>query len=161
MINVLILIAAFFVWKIWSTFNKALITKIANKKNIGDYRRNFVLKTLNIISIIAIFMVTTTLIGVKYSEISIFLSSIFAIIGVALFAQWSILSNITASFIIFFNFPYKIGDEIKVIDTDGDISGTIVEISLFHVLIQQGEDLITYPNSLILQKAVIKKKVNK
>ena len=109
MINVLILIAAFFVWKIWSTFNKALITKIANKKNIGDYRRNFVLKTLNIISIIAIFMVTTTLIGVKYSEISIFLSSIFAIIGVALFAQWSILSNITASFIIFFNFPYKIG----------------------------------------------------
>jgi len=161
MLNIAIIIAAFFIWKVWSTFNAALINKIGNKKNIGEYRKNFVLKTLNIISIIAIFMVTTTLIGVKYSEISIFLSSIFAIIGVALFAQWSILSNITASFIIFFNFPYKIGDEIKVIDTDGDISGIIVEISLFHVLIQQGEDLITYPNSLILQKAVIKKKNNK
>jgi small-conductance mechanosensitive channel len=158
MLNIAIIIAAFFVWKVCSTFNSALIHKIGNKKNIGEYRKNFVLKTLNIISIIAIFMITTTLIGVKYSEISIFLSSIFAIIGVALFAQWSILSNITASFIIFFNFPYKIGDEIKVIDTDGDISGIIVEISLFHVLIQQGEDLITYPNSLILQKAVIKKR---
>ena len=104
------------------------------------------------------------LLSSEVTELSVcreFLSSIFAIIGVALFAQWSILSNITASFIIFFNFPYKIGDEIKVIDTDGDISGTIVEISLFHVLIQQGEDLITYPNSLILQKAVIKKKNNK
>ena len=94
--------------------------------------------------------------GIGYSEISIFLSSVFAVIGIALFAQWSILSNITASLIIFFGFPYRVGDYIKIIDKDDDIYGVIEEISLFHVLIKRDEELITYPNILILQKGVIK-----
>jgi small-conductance mechanosensitive channel len=81
----------------------------------------------------------------------------FAVIGVALFAQWSILSNITASVVIFFGFPYRVGDRIKVTDADFDISGTLEEISLFHVLIRtDGQNLITYPNNLILQKPVFK-----
>jgi small-conductance mechanosensitive channel len=84
------------------------------------------------------------------------MSSVFAVLGVALFAQWSILSNITASLIIFFGFPYRVGDKIKVMDKDDDISGVIEEISLFHVLIRRGDELITYPNTLILQKGVIK-----
>jgi small-conductance mechanosensitive channel len=41
-------------------------------------------------------------------------------------------------------------------DKDEDISGIIEEIALFHVLIRRGEELITYPNNLILQKGVIK-----
>jgi small-conductance mechanosensitive channel len=76
---------------------------------------------------------------------------------VALFAQWSILSNITASMVIFFSFPYRVGDVIKVTDSDFDLSGTVEEISLFHVLIRNRQgNLITYPNSLILQKPVFK-----
>lgn len=94
--------------------------------------------------------------GLEYSQISIFLSSVFAVIGVALFAQWSILSNITASLIIFFGFPYRVGDKIRIIDKDDDICGVIEEITLFHVLIKREDELITYPNTLILQKGVIK-----
>lgn len=97
-----------------------------------------------------------TYLGIEYSQISFFLSSVFAVLGVALFAQWSILSNITASLIIFFAFPYRVGDRIRICDKDDDISGVIVEISLFHVLVKRRGDLITYPNSLILQKAVVK-----
>ena len=93
---------------------------------------------------------------IGYAQVSIFLSSVFAVLGVALFAQWSILSNITASLIIFFGFPYRVGDNIKVLDKDGDIQGIIEEIDLFHVLIRVGDVLITYPNTLILQKAVVK-----
>jgi hypothetical protein len=54
--------------------------------------------------------------GVEYAQISIFLSSVFAVIGVALFAQWSILSSVNASMIIFFGFPYHGGDKIRIID---------------------------------------------
>ena len=58
--------------------------------------------------------------------------------------------------IIFFAFPYRIGDRIKVVDKDDDISGKIVEIALFHVLIRRDDgSTVTYPNSIILQKAVI------
>ena len=45
---------------------------------------------------------------------------------------------------------------IRIVDKDDDLSGIIEEISLFHVIILRGEALITYPNSLMLQKAVIK-----
>jgi small-conductance mechanosensitive channel len=86
----------------------------------------------------------------------VFLSSAFAVIGIALFAQWSILSNITASLIIFFAFPYRVGDRIKILDKDDDISGIVDEITLFHVIVRKDDDLISYPNSLILQKAVVK-----
>lgn len=67
------------------------------------------------------------------------------------------LSNITASFLIFFVFPYRVGDRIKVVDRDEDISGIIQDIRMFHVLIKHDNgNLITYPNSLMLQKSVIK-----
>ena len=74
-----------------------------------------------------------------------------------MFAQWSILSNITASLIIFFGFPYRVGDYITVVDKEADISGVIEEISLFHVLIKREGQLISYPNTMILQKPVVQK----
>ena len=37
------------------------------------------------------------------------------------------------------------------------MSGIIVEISMFHVILQRPDgNLITYPNTMILQKAVLK-----
>ena len=95
--------------------------------------------------------------GVGYGELAIFFSSVFAVVGVALFAQWSILSNITASLIIFFSFPYRVGDWVKVVDKDDEILGQIIDISTFHVIIQRiSGDIVTYPNNLILQKAVVR-----
>lgn len=132
------------------------VQRLGNNKDVDAYRISYITKTLNITLVVIFLMVIVSLLGIEYSQVTIFLSSIFAVLGVALFAQWSILSNITASLIIFFAFPYRVGDAIKVVDKDDDISGVVEEISLFHVIIRRGDALITYPNSLILQKAVIK-----
>ncbi|HEY5715867.1 MAG TPA: mechanosensitive ion channel domain-containing protein [Psychromonas sp.] len=137
-------------------FVKGAVEKLGQIKSVSLYRIHYINKTLQIV-ITVLFVITFFLIlGVEYSQLSVFLSSVFAVIGVALFAQWSILSNITASLIIFFFFPYRVGDRIKVVDKDDDISGIVEEITLFHVLIRREDELITYPNSLILQKSVIK-----
>jgi small-conductance mechanosensitive channel len=91
--------------------------------------------------------------------VSLFVSSAFAVLGVALFAQWSILSNLTAGILIFFVFPYKVGERIRIVDADEDISGILQEVALFHLLIKRDNgDTITYPNSLVLQRAVLKLK---
>ncbi len=137
-------------------FSSTAITKLGARNSVSGYRIKYITKTINLALVAFYLILTFSFLGIEYSQISIFLSSIFAVIGVALFAQWSILSNITASLIIFFGFPYRVGDNIRVVDKDDDISGVIEEIALFHVLIRRGEDLITYPNTLILQKAVIK-----
>ncbi|MFL0798081.1 MAG: mechanosensitive ion channel family protein [Cellvibrionaceae bacterium] len=138
------------------SFVSKTVSKVGEAKSVKAYRVKYIIKIINLAVIILTLMLLSLLLGIEYSQLAVFLSSAFAVIGVALFAQWSILSNITASLVIFFGFPYRVGDRIKVIDKDDDITGVIDEITLFHVLIKRGNELITYPNTLILQKGVIK-----
>ena len=138
-----------------------LINSISSAKSVRPYRVKYITKTLNLVLTVFFIIVMSLMIGIEYQQLTVFLSSVFAVIGIALFAQWSILSNITASLIIFFGFPYRVGDRIRVVDKDDDIIGIVDEISLFHVIIRRDDDIITYPNTLILQKAVIKLPRNK
>jgi small-conductance mechanosensitive channel len=137
-------------------FVNATIASLGRAKAVNTLRIKYISKTLNLALTGVFLMLLLVVMGIEYSQLSVFLSSVFAVIGVALFAQWSILSNVTASLIIFFGFPYRVGDRVRVVDGDEDITGVIEEIALFHVIIRRGNDMVTYPNSLILQKAVIK-----
>ena len=95
--------------------------------------------------------------GIEIREIGLIFSSVFAVIGVALFAQWSILSNVTAGIILFFSFPYKIGDRIRIQDKDIDYTGNYIieDIKAYHVHLRKDNgELMTYPNNMMLQKAV-------
>lgn len=132
------------------------VGRIGRLKGFGHYRVAIVTKTMRAMVIGITTFLALFIAGVDYSQISVLMSSVFAVIGVCLFAQWSILSNLTAGWIIFFHFPYRIGDVIRIADKDDDLSGTIMEITAFHVVIEHGDNVITYPNSVILQKAVIK-----
>lgn len=56
---------------------------------------------------------------------------------------------------MFFSFPYKVGDKIKIHDSDSPIVAVIEDIRAFHLHLRlDNGDLVTYPNNLILQKAV-------
>lgn len=128
-----------------------------DSKDVTVQRKALIRKMLHFFHILAYALAGGLVFGVGYGQFVLFLSSFFAVLGVALFAQWSILSNVTASVIIFFQYPYRIGDEIKIVFKDEDLSGTIEEITPFHMQIRRKEgDLLTYPNSLLLQSAVIK-----
>lgn len=134
-----------------------LIRRLSALKDVPTERTVYVIRSVNIGLFGLFFSVAVLSIGLGYGEVSLFLSSVFAVVGVALFANWSILSNLTGSLIIFFAFPYRVGSQVKVVDKDDDISGVIEAIEPFHVLIRRSNgDLITYPNNLILQKPVIR-----
>lgn len=100
--------------------------------------------------------------GVNFREIGLLFSSVFAVIGIALFAQWSIISNITAGVILFFSFPFKIGDRIKIMDKEimennQEAHGVYIieDIRAFHVHLRKlNGELLTYPNNMMLQKGV-------
>ncbi|WP_330943261.1 mechanosensitive ion channel family protein [Vibrio diabolicus] len=141
--------------------NRAILN-LATSKGVKKARLSFIQRCFNVVLLFLTASVFAIITGIGYGDVSLFLSSIFAVLGVAFIAQWSILSNITASFLIFFVFPYRVGDRIKVVDKDEDICGEIQEISMFHVLIKHDNgNLITYPNNQILQKAVLKLAKNK
>ena len=93
--------------------------------------------------------------GAEFKDLALVFSSVFAVIGIALFAIWSILSNVTSGAILFFSFPYKVGDKIQIHDKDFPIEAVIEDIRAFQLHLRQDNgDLVTYPNNLILQKAV-------
>ncbi len=147
-------IAGYFV--LYSLINRFL-DAFGKKKDMPQRRIVYVEKYFNILALILMVVAISLVWSIDYKGLLVFASSFFAIVGVALFAQWSILSNITASVIIFFTSNAKIGDKIKVVDGDNTVSGIIRDIGLFYTLLVDDENnIITYPNNLILQKPIIK-----
>lgn len=109
---------------------------------------NFIVFLLSAIAIVAIW-------GIDQSELFLFLSSVVTVIGIAFFAQWSLLSNMTSALILFFNHPVKIGDSIEIFDKDFHVKGTIKNIGYYFVHIEtENKQLYTIPNSVLLQKMI-------
>lgn len=131
------------------------VRSFAKKSQTVEKRTRLVLKYLhlliNIIAAIALIIIW----GVQTKDIFVVLSSIATVVGVAMFAQWSILSNITSGIILFFSFPFKIGDYIFIHDKDFPIEAEIEDIGAFHVYLktQKGE-IIVYPNNMMLQVGI-------
>jgi len=135
---------------------RSIITNFGKKAFFSEGRTNLVMKytdylinTLAIISLIAIW-------GVEGKQLVLVISSLLTIIGVAFFAQWSILSNVTAGIILFFSFPFKIGDRIRIMDKDFPVEAEIEDIKSFYTLLKTAEgEEIAFPNNLLLQKGIV------
>lgn len=118
-------------------------------------RRKIIIKVLHLFITITATVFLAAIWGFKQKEIAAFASTILTAVGIAFFAQWSLLSNITSSIILFFNHPLKLGDTIKVLDKDYPFEGEITELTYFFVHLKTPDgEIITIPNSMILQKSI-------
>lgn len=136
-----------------------LIEKKLNKSLLHRSRGIVVKKAINI-TFISIFVLIILLIwGVKQADLALFVGSVLTVVGVALFAQWSLLSNVTSSIIIFFNHSVKLNDSIIILEgKDYVIEGKVTDIGLFFVtLVNEDSQEITIPNNVFIQKSIMKK----
>lgn len=155
---IIITIVVVLIYYFLQFITKKLINKFASISDKTDKRSKLIYKYFN--GLYIFFTIVTLLLiwGIQPDKALTFLGSIVAFIGVALFAQWSVLSNFTAGVIMFFSFPYKIGDHIIIQDKDFPIEAEIDDIKTFHtILISTAGERICYPNNLFLQKSVIVK----
>ena len=132
-----------------------LIRKIGKTSGINEVRIKLIVRYFSISLFLIALLIESFIFGVDLNTLALVFSSTFAVIGIAFFAIWSILSNITSGIIMFFSFPYKVGDKIKIHDKDFPIEAIIEDIRAFqlHLRLENG-DLVTHPNNLILQKPV-------
>jgi len=140
----------------------SIITKYGLKKKFINKRVIFVKKKLGFLTFVLFLFILLIIWGIDFKGLVVFASSFFAVIGIAFFASWSILSNITSGVIMFFSFPYKKGDKIKFGLGDTSYEGIILEMGLFNIKIEdKDKNLIFYPNNLIIQNPItkLKKKV--
>ena len=126
----------------WSLIK--VVKKTAAVTHILDRRRNLVIKYMGILvtmlTLISLFVVW----GVKAQNVLAAMSAVVTVIGIAFFAQWSILSNITSGIILFFFFPFRIGDIIQIHDKDFPIQAEIEDIKAFHVYLKTEQNQKCY-----------------
>ena len=132
-----------------------IIKKIGNRGNKNKGRIKLVGRYVTVTFFMIALLIEAFILGVKIEDLIVLFSSVFAILGITLFASWSILSNVTSGIVMFFSFPYKIGDKIHIHDKDFEIIAIIEDIRSFQIHLRKDDgELITYPNNMLLQKAV-------
>ena len=134
---------------------KIFINNSLKQTHLQRGRRKMIIKAVHLLSFLTATVLLSAIWGLKQNEIAVFVGTILTALGIAFFAQWSLLSNVTSSLLLFFNHPVKIGDTIKVLDKDYPFEGEVTDLTYFfiHLKTNNGET-ITIPNSLLLQKSV-------
>jgi small-conductance mechanosensitive channel len=119
-------------------------------------RKKITMRIINLFSLIFIVIGLAAIWNIDRSQLMVFITSLITVLGIAFFAQWSILANITSSLILFFNHPVKIGQRIRVLDREYDIEGKLIDISFYFLYIKtDAGELVTIPTSVALQKTMV------
>ncbi len=136
-------------------FIKTIVNNSLKHTHLQRGRRKMIIKVLNLLSFITSTIILSAIWGLNQSEIAVFVGTVITALGIAFFAQWSLLSNITSSLLLFFNHPLKIGDTLKVLDKDYPFEGEVTDLTYFFIHLKTNEgEIITVPNSLVLQKSI-------
>ncbi|CAL2095665.1 conserved membrane protein of unknown function [Tenacibaculum sp. 190130A14a] len=148
----ILLLALFTVISLTKRLTKSYIVK----NSIEPHRRKLILNLFYLFYLITSFFLLLLILGIEFKQFGVFATSILAVLGVGFFAQWSMLSNLTASIILFFYHPMRIGNTIKILDKDYDLTGEVKDITGFYTLLFLPEDNkhITIPNIIILYKGI-------
>lgn len=100
--------------------------------------------------------------GVSAAVLWTTLSGFAAMVAVAFFAAWSVLSNLFCSFLIFTATPFRVGDKLEILDAS-DKPGVKGRVLAIHLLYTTLEDLtneetrgalLQVPNSAFFQKSI-------
>jgi small-conductance mechanosensitive channel len=137
---------------------RSSVNRLLNKMDFDLKRKQITHRIINLFLSIFLVTVLAAIWNIHRDQLIVFMTSVVTVLGIAFFAQWSILSNITSSLILFFNHPMKIGQRIRVVDKEYDISGELIDISFFFLYIKSNDgELITIPNTIVLQKTIVTK----
>ncbi len=153
MIETIVVIVLYFLLR-W------LLSKIVKshltRKLIHDSRGIIIRKVFRLVLLIICVVAILLIWGVEQSELVVFLGSTLAVVGVAFFAQWSILSNITSGIILFFSHPVKLNDDIVILEgKEYEIEGRVKNIGFMFITLEtaDGEE-ITLPNNIFISKSI-------
>jgi small-conductance mechanosensitive channel len=133
---------------------KTVVNNYLKKTRLERSRRKMAIRAIQLFSTMTVIVLITGVWGFKQNEIALFASTILTALGIAFFAQWSLLTNITSSILIFFNHPVKLGDYIKVLHKDFLVEGEVTEMNYFFVHLKtKDNEIITIPNSQFFDKS--------
>ena len=142
------------------TMFRRIVIPLIEKYTERDHLKNETLKnailSVNLFSGLLTLIILLFIWGFNFRELVALSTGLIALTGVALFASWSLLSNITAFFLLLAHQSYRRGNFVRIIEMDNYIEGYIADISLFNTkLISENREVIIYPNNLLIGRPVV------
>ena len=133
--------------------------KIQNSVDASGLNQETATKASHLVWIVSSLLLGVVLLfvwGVDIQHILIIGTSTITLLGVALFANWSLLSSITAFVVLLIHPSYRRGNYLRIINQDNYYEGYISEINLFHTkLITDEREVFLYPNNALLTAPVM------
>lgn len=155
-LNLILTAMTFIVYIVFRRLARPRIIEQAEQGRLKDDSISKALSAINIISLVTATVIICVVWGFDFKGLLTLSASILAVTGVALFASWSVLSNITSFFILLGHTSFKRGNFIRIVEGDNYAEGYISEINLFNTkLISEEREIIIYPNNLILSRPTI------
>lgn len=151
------IIESIFAWSIFLIL-KFTLKYFVKLKILNSYfkntEKNDILKLLNLILVVVFIVIIVVIWSVKQENVLVVTSSLLTVFGVALFAEMSILSNVTACLILFFQHPIKVGDTIAITHDGKEVEGELTDITYFFVFVKTiNNGILTIPNALLLKSS--------
>lgn len=133
-----------------------IVDKTLVDRLIQESRGMAIKKFLDVVITFILLAVLVLIWGVDHADLALFIGSVLTVLGIAFFAQWSILSNITSSVILFFNHPVKLNDVICILEgKDYVLEGRVIDVGLFFVTLENtDQEKISLPNNIFMLKSI-------
>ena len=137
------------------------ITSLSTKKYISESLAG-ILRILFRWTIIAlVVLVSLQQLGVQMAVVWAALSAGVVFIGVGLIAVWSVFSNALCSLLLLVFQPFRIGDQIEIIEATGGagLRGKVVNLNPIFTYLEEedkgdGKSIVYVPNNIFFQKTI-------
>lgn len=111
----------------------------------------------NMVKLVAVAIVITLVAGQFGIELMTILTATVAMVAIGFIAVWSMVSNVTATFLLVTVRPFNIGDTVKF--AGEEVAGKVMDVNLFYTTIQTDEDACyQVPNNMFFQKVLKRSK---
>ncbi len=134
-----------------------LLTLITRRSHISAGEMIPVRKVLNWLILGVTLILLLGVFGFDLNGLWTMLSTILAMIAIGFVAVWSLLSNVSCSFLILFSRPFMIGDHLEFVGEA--MKGRVIDVNfIFTTLEAEDGSLVQVPNNLFFQKSLKRRK---
>jgi len=140
---------------------RRLLTRLVKHYHLPLQVEMIVRRLSNTVIWIGTVMAILHLIGVSASVLWTALTGFAAVGAVAFFAAWSVLSNIFCSVLIFTTSPFRLGEQVELLENGEKpgLKGQVIDINLIYTTLRETEGeaagaLLQVPNTLFFQRGL-------
>ena len=151
--TLLVLLVTYTLYRVLRRVLRRAFDRAGPRGRFGQGAARTVQRGVQIVLLLMLALFLLQIWGVSVDGLWAGMLSVFAIMGIALMAGWSLLSNATASVFLQVWRPYRRGDHLTMVPDE--IEGTIIEQNMFFTVLRcADEDELVVPNTLLFQRMV-------